>query len=522
MPDLTGSFDLLLRRGRIVDGSGSPWYPGDVGVRGDRIAAVGHIPSAQAKREIDASGKVVCPGFIDVHVHSEMGILTGEASEGRIRQGVTTDLLAPDGLSFAPLSVTRLAEMRRYLAIFLGEPELDWSWSSLAEYLARFEGRVAMNVVPQVAFNAIRAEAVGWEARPATPTELERMKDLTREAMEQGACGIQTGLEYYPSAHSGTDELVEVSRVVAEHGGVYSSHIRGYGDRLGTALEETFAISERAGLPVHVSHLFGLPELYRPLEAARARGIDVTYDAYPYTAGCTHLIYCFPPWAQSGTPGEIVARLGTRTARERIRPELEGFFQRTRRPFENIIFSTVTTEPNRHLEGKSLDQALKDSGKDLTDFACDLLVEERLGVLMIFHWSGEDVLRSTLTHPLHMVGSDGIFRPGKVHPRGYGAYPRILGRMVREKHWLTLEDAVRRMSSFPAQRYGLRDRGLVRAGLAADLVVFDPERVIDQATFEDGRKPPEGIAHVLVNGQLVLDGGRMTSARPGRVLRTRT
>lgn len=519
MPSESNVFDVILRNGRVVDGSGNPWFPADVGVQGDKIAAVGKLTAARGLRELDVSGQVVCPGFIDVHVHSEIGILTGHAAEGRIRQGITTDLLAPDGLSFAPLSPPRLAEMRQYLAIFLGEPNLDWTWSSLAEYLERFEGRVAMNVVPQVAFNAVRAEAVGWQPRPATPAELERMKQLTREAMEQGACGIQTGLEYYPSAHSGTDELVAVSRVVAEYGGVYSSHIRGYGDKIGPALEETFAIAEKAGLPVHVSHLFGLPDFYRPLEAARARGIDVTYDAYPYTAGCTHLIYCFPSWAQSGTPREILARLVDAPARERVRPILESFFGSSKRSPENIVFATLGTEKNSHLQGQTLAKAHQDSGKDLTNFLCDLLVEERLQVLLIFHWSGEDTLRSTLTHPLHMVGSDGIFRPGQVHPRGYGAFPRILGRMVREKRWLTLEDAVRRMTSFPAQRYRLRDRGLLRPGMAADVVVLDPERVIDHATFEDGRRRPEGISQVLVNGEFVLDDGTMTAARPGRVLR---
>lgn len=521
MTDWSNEFDVILRNGRIVDGTGNPWYYGDVGIRGERIEAVDNLEKAQAPRVIDATNKVVCPGFIDVHVHSEFGILTGEETEARIRQGITSDLLAPDGLSYSPLSDQRLAEMKQYLAIFYGVPDVGWDWNTQEEYQDKYDRKVAMNVVPQVAFNSVRAEVVGWDPRPATPDELERMKEITREVMEAGATGIQTGLEYYPSAHATTEELIEVSKVVAEYGGVYSSHIRGYGENFKTSSEEVFTIAEQAGIPVHFSHLTGRPEFYEPLEAARKRGLDITFESYPYMAGCTHLVYCFPSWAQSGTPDEIIARLKTKEARDRLRPEIDHFFLDRDFSLNDIVFASLATDSNRHLAGMKFGKALEESGKDLTDLTCDLLVEENLRVLMVFHWDDELRLRTALTHPYQMVGSDGVFQKGFPHPRGYGTYPKILGHYVRERGWLTLEDAIRRMSSYPASRYLLRDRGIIRLGMAADVVVFDPETIIDRATYENGTQYSEGVEYVFVNGELVLDDSKMTSALPGRVLKAR-
>lgn len=521
MAEEQNQFDIVFRNGRVVDGTGNPWVIKDVGVRGDRIAAVGGFPNAVPKREIDIAGKVLCPGFIDVHVHSELGILTGEAAEARIRQGVTTDFLAPDGLSYAPLSPARLAEIREYLAIFYGEPDIDWQWTSHTEYLERYDGKTALNVVPHVAFNALRAEVVGWEPRPATATELDRMKGLTREIMEDGAAGLQTGLEYYPSAHATLEELVELCKVVGEYGGVHSSHLRGYGLGFRESSAELFATAKQAGVPVHMSHLAGCRTFQPVLEEVRAEGLDVSFDAYPYMAGSTHLIYCFPAWVQYGAPHEALERLADASVRDKIRPEMNKFFVDRGFDLKDVVFSTVASDENQSLIGRSLAEAVEESGKDLTDFSCDLLVQERLRVLMIFHWEAEERLKVALTHPLHMMSSDGVFQRGRPHPRGYGAFARLLGHYVRERGWLTLEDAVRRATGFPAARYQLNDRGLIRPGMAADLVVFDPETIIDRATYEDGRRYAEGVEYVAVNGELVLDDGKITGAKPGRVVRVR-
>lgn len=515
------TFDILLLNGRVIDGTGGPWFRADVGIKGDRIVAIGKLDGQNARRAIDVAGKVIAPGFIDVHVHSEIGHLMGTVGEIRVRQGITTDLMAPDGLSYAPLSRERLEETRQYLAIIYGNPDIEWNWSSLDEYLQRFEGRIAINLVPQVAFNAVRTEAVGWAPRPATRHELERMKELTRDAMEAGACGIQTGLEYYPSAHSGVDELIEVCRVVAEYGGVHSSHLRYYGERFNDALDEVFTISRETGVPFHASHLLIDADRFGPVHEAREKGIDITFDGYPYMAGNTHLIYCLPAWAQWGTPSEVIDRLRSPKTREKLRPEINSFFSDRNFSLDDIVFSATGSGANRHLLGRTLAQALQESNKDLTDFLCDLLVQEEMQVLAIFHWHKEERLRHAITDPLHMACSDGIYQGGLPHPRAYGAFPRMISYIVFEKRWLRIEEAIRKMTSAPAARYGLVDRGILRPGMAADIVVFDTNKVRDKATFENPCQFATGILHVFVNGRQVLENGEMKNIRPGRILKAR-
>ncbi|MDP6110354.1 MAG: amidohydrolase family protein [Planctomycetota bacterium] len=511
------NFDFIFENAKVVDGTGCAWFLADVGVAGDRIKAIGKLDAATAARRIAAAGKVLCPGFIDVHVHSEIALLTGEAALPRLTQGVTADVLGPDGMGYAPLSSERLEETKEYLSIFYGIPDVGWEWRTYGEYLEQFHEKCALNVIPQVAYNAIRAEAVGWDGRPATEAELEHMKDLTRQVMEDGATGIQTGLEYYPSAHGTTEELIELCKVVREYGGVHSSHIRGYGVHFENSCNEVFRISEEAEIPFHFSHLFGLPEFYKPLEDARARGIDVTFDAYPYMAGSTHLVYCFPKWVQTGTPDEVLQRLGDPDERERYRPQMNQFFEDRAYDTQDVVFSTVG-DGDHEILGKSLSDAVAESGKDLTDFASDLLVEQNLQVLMIFHWQDEDKQKTALTHPYHMVCSDGIFKAGRPHPRGYGTFPRFIALTAKQKGWLTLEDAIRRMTSFPATRYGLADRGIIREGMAADIVIFDEDDLIDTATYEDGKQLCQGIEYVLVNGKLALEKGEVVNGTAGRVV----
>lgn len=510
--------DWLLTGGTVVDGTGSPGFRADVGLEGDRIAGIGSLEGRATRRTVDVGGCVVSPGFIDVHSHSEFSLLRGVDVDARLRQGITTDLLSPDGFAYAPLSPDRLAEMEAYLEVFNGASEEGWEWSDNQEYLAMFDGRVGINVVPQVGFNAVRAEAVGWDPRPAEPGELDRMRELTRRGMEEGAPGIQVGLDYFPSGHATTEELIAVAGVVAEFGGVYSSHVRGIrGDTEG-GVKEALRVGRETGVAVHISHLFGSDELYQLLTDARDEGVDVTFDAYPYMAASSHLAFCLPSWVDRGPPATVVEMLGDPSVRSRLAPHIDEFFEAYVARPENAFFSSLPEGPYRHLEGRPLTDALGVVGDTLAEAVCTLLVECRMRVLMVYRWYDEARLRRAMTHPLGMVGSDGLFRGSYPHPRGFGAHARVLAYLVRDKGWLELPEAIRRMTSMPAARYRLADRGVIRTGAAADLAVFDPDRVQDRATFENPRTNAVGMDYVFVNGHPAVEAGRLADMTAGRVI----
>lgn len=512
--------DLLISNALIVDGSGNPGYKGDLLVRQDRIAAIGRFPKTAAERVIDATGKVLCPGFIDPHTHSELEMLAGRHTAG-VQMGVTTELLAPDGFSFAPLPPDRLAEYRQYLYGVYGDADVGWDWRTFPEYLARFAGRVYNNYVPQVPHGAVRLAVKGWVPGPASEDELKEMQEITRACMEAGAVGICVGLDYPPGSHSSLDELVILSRVAAEYGGVYAAHIRGYyGEDLEPAIAETIAVSEQADIGVHISHFFAYTENhYASAEAARARGIDITWDGYSYPAGSKTLARALPTTLQTASVTQFVQQLKKPEVRQAAGVSLRRTFSEDSRAY----FAFLSQLHNKWMEGKRVWEAWHRSGKTIEDFVFDLLVEEDLAPLLVYPWLGtpeenEATMRRTVTHPLHMFITDGIYVGGSPNPRGWGTYPLVLGEFVREKGWLRLEDAIRRMTGFPAMRFGLADRGLLRKGMAADLVIFDPQTVQARATFEQPRLPPTGIEYVFVNGVPVIDAGMLTDQRPGHLL----
>ena len=511
--------DWLLTSGTVVDGTGSPGIRADVGLAGGRIAAVGALAGHRARRTVDVTGSVVCPGFIDVHSHSEFSLLRGDDIEARLRQGITTDLLAPDGFAYTPASPSRVADLLAYLDVFNGPADEAWEWSDPEQYLALFDGRVAINVVPQVGFLAIRAEAVGWDPRPADPEEMGRMRELTRQGMETGASGIQVGLDYFPAGHASTDELIAVARVVAEYGGVYSSHVRGIRGDVAAGVEEALEVGRKAGVAVHISHLFGSDELYQLLTDARDGGVDVTFDAYPYMAASSHLAFCLPRWFDDGPPERLIPKLGDPAVRTAVAPHIEEFFRNYVPDPGNAYFSALPDGPYQHLQGRPLTDAIGRVGPTLAEVVCTLLAESRLRVLMVYRWDDEAKLRRAMTHPLGMVGSDGLFRGTHPHPRGFGAHARVLAHLVRDRGWLELPDAIRRMTSMPADRYGLSDRGVIRPGAAADVTVFDPDGIRDRATFANGRATAEGVGHVFVNGRAAIESGRLSHTSAGRVLR---
>jgi len=515
-------FDLLISNGRIVDGTGNPWCRADVGIQGERITAIGRLAGAEAASVIDAQGHVVCPGFVDPHSHSDLYLLAHPQHEPKIRQGVTTEVLGQDGISYAPVSDKGLAYWREYWRAVDGQPDLNWDWRGVGEFLARFDRQVSPNVAYLVPHGTVRYEALGLADRPATEGELAHMQELVAQGMEEGAVGLSTGLTYLPGFYSTTEELIACCRVVARYGGVYVTHLRGYGERIAEAIQEAVTIGRETGVPVHISHFNGRAEECLPLvDRARAQGVDLTFDNYPYLAGCTLLSHFLPRWAQAGGIPDTVARLRDQEVRKRIQREIAGTHEGE---WHNYLLCAVDTEAHRCYEGLLLPEAAEKAGKGVIDFICDLIVEERLGVTVVqyhTHRTEED-LRAMMKHPAHMVCTDAILLGSHPHPRGYGTYPRYLGHYVRQEGVLTLEECIRKMTSLPARRFGLRDRGLLGEGFFADLVIFDPDTVRDTATYESPCRYPVGIDTVIVNGQVVLDNGQHTEAMPGRALRRGT
>ncbi|MBC7243249.1 MAG: D-aminoacylase [Anaerolineae bacterium] len=526
--------DYLIRNGRIVDGTGNPWFRADIGIAGGRIAAIRHHLDLPARHTIEAEGLTVCPGFIDMHAHSDWWLLTNPLHHPKLLQGVTTELLGQDGFSLAPWPAQEADMLRRLVAGMNGNPDLAPSWQSFAGYLEALNAaRPSVNALSLVGHGTLRVGVVGMANRPASAAELAEMERLLHQSMEEGAAGLSSGLIYAPCYFAQREELVRLCRVVAGYGGIFVVHLRSEGDRLLEALEEVLDIAAESGVALHVSHfkVFGRPNWGKSilalerLERAREAGIDVTFDQYPYTAGSTSLSVLLPPWAHEGGAEALLARLQDPAAREQMRRDMEqdtswDNFLAAVGP-ENIFITWVGSERNRWAVGKSLLAIAGCMHKPAAEAVMDLLWEEQLAVTMVdFCMSEEDVER-IMRHPLQMVSTDGLLA-GRPHPRAYGAYPRVLGHYVRERRLLPLQEAVRKMTSLPAQRLGLRDRGLVREGYWADLVIFDPAVVADLATYEAPCRHPAGITHVFVNGVLSAAGGEHLGQRAGRALECHT
>ena len=512
--------DLLIRGGTVVDGTGSPGVTADVGVRADRIVAVGTLGDAPAADVIDATDRIVAPGFIDVHVHSETALRGNGDIWGSVLQGVTTHLTAPDGFGWAPLPQDAAADLWRSTAFAYGQADLAPDWPTIERYLDSFAGDLPVNVVPMVPHQAVRFAVLGWDPRPADPGELDRMSDLTRAWMEAGAVGLNTGLDYQPAASSDTRELVELARVVAGYGGVYAAHIRYAGVGRPAAYRESIRIGRDTGIPVRLSHEPVDDETEPLLDEARRAGVDLGIDWYVYPAGSSHLLVWLPPDDQVGGYDAVIERVRDPVHRRRIGDFLEGRLRETNDAGGREYFSD--THSGRHI-GRSIAEIAAERGTSLGETAVDLIVEESPEALLVFRRplseaAFEALARRTLTRPESMVSSDGIYHGARPHPRGYGTFARILGRYVRELGVLGLEDAVRRMSGLPAERFAIRDRGRIAEGLAADLVIFDPATVGDRATWEEPRRHAVGIDAVVVNGQVVAAGGRPTGRLPGRVV----
>jgi N-acyl-D-amino-acid deacylase len=524
------SADLVIVGGTIVDGTGAPGRPGTVAVEGDRLRVLGPTePPPPAGHTIDATDRVVAPGFIDLHSHGGLVILEDRRHEPKVRQGVTTELIGVDGNSYAPFrDGADLADFVTLNGGLDGRPDIAYDWSTVASYLARLDGS-SLNVAMLVGNSALRIEAVGWDDRPADGNATANQRSILREAMEEGAFGVSSGLDYPPGAYATTEELADLANEAARHGGFYHTHVRyNLGDRFLDPFREAIEIGRRGEAPAHITHFYhratfpGSPDqMLELVDVARAAGQDVTFDAYPAEWASTRLLILIPLWVQDGGPGPTKERLADRATRDRIRQELaeRGVLFAGAGGLRDIRLGYFARPNNVRWEGRTLGEVVDETGRDEVDTVCDLLLAEDLRVSEVTPGPHTDGIRRFLRHPVGMVGTDSTFLGAKPSPRTYGSFPRILGQFVRDEALLSLEEAVRRMTGAPAARLGLRDRGLIRDGAAADLVVFDPATVRSTATYDEPRSFPEGIEHVIVNGALVVDGGRHTGATPGRALR---
>jgi N-acyl-D-amino-acid deacylase len=520
-------YDLIIVNGKVIDGAGNPWFKADVGVKGDRIEAVGRLADSEAGRVIDAKGFVVSPGFIDIHSHSDYNVIIDPRVESKVRQGVTTEVVGNCGSSAAPMNADVRAYRERYMRARLGD-EFEFNWESMSDYLDIIDATGAsFNVIPVVGQGTVRQNVMGFEDREPTKSELEEMKELVEGAMEDGAWGMSTGLIYTPSTYAGTPEIVELAKALKGYGGVYFSHIRGEGETLLDAIKEAILIGREAGVPVQIAHFkaSGKPHWGKTVDSlrlvaeGREVGVDVTFDQYPYIASSTGLAAYMPHWAQEGGADRLLERLKDPEIRERIRGDGSGIY----RTWDMIMVASAKNHPD--YEGKRISEIAVLEGKEEYEAVFDLLLAEDAQVAVVSFGMSEEDVRRVMQSPHGMVGSDGsaatpqgILGQGKPHPRFYGTFPRVIGHYVREGV-LSLQEAVRKMTSAPAQRLDLRDRGLLRDGFKADITVFDPGKVRDEATFVDPHRFASGIPYVMVNGELVVDDGEHIGTLPGETLR---
>jgi N-acyl-D-amino-acid deacylase len=537
-PAPAADFDVLITGGRIVDGTGAPWFEGDVAITGDRIVSIGRLAGRGAKATIDARGTYVAPGFIDMLGQSELNVLADPRAASKITQGVTTEITG-EGSSIAPVNDRLLAKAKPNFDSL----KVEQDFRTLGEYFTRLEtrSRPAINVGTFVGAGGLRSHVIGDQQRVATPQEIEQMKALVRQAMEQGALGVSTSLQYVPDRFASTEEIVELARVAAEYGGRYLSHQRSESARIIDSLNEAFTVAEQAHIPVEIWHLktayranWGrMPEILRHIESARARGLDVTANMYPYDRASNGLDACLPLWVRDGGKDAMVARLKDPAQRERAKRDMED---PNPKDWENqwygsggatgVLLSSVLDPSLRKWEGKNFEEIGKEMGKDPRDAVMDLVIADHGESSVIISIMREDDVRTALASPMVSIGTDsgaraedGPLSLSKSHPRAWGSFTKILGTYVRDEKLIPLEDAIRRFTSRPATRVGISDRGLLRPGFKADITIFDLATVRDRSTYVDPNHYSEGVRHVLVNGQPVVKDGKITEARPGQVIR---
>lgn len=522
-------FDFIIRQVRIIDGTGSPWTIGDVAVRDGKIAAMGVHVAGSAHEIIDGKGLALTPGFIDIHTHSDFSLLLDGSAASRLLQGVTTEIGGNCGMSPAPVVPERVDLLKEYTA-FLGNG-LSFQWKSYADFLELLAAKQpAVNFAGLIGHGTLRIAAMGFEDRQPTEAELEQMQHLLDESMQAGAFGMSTGLIYAPGCYADTDELASVAAAVAPYGGLYETHLRNEGDQLIAAIDEAAEIGRRSGARVQIAHHkvvgrlnWGKGKESQALIAKyRAQGLDIANDQYPYTASATTITTIFPDWAHVGGVEGLLARLRNPAERAQVRTAVLESMQATAARFEDIMIAQVATAANKRFEGMTVAGAAASLGQEAIDFVIDLVLAEHAAVSAVTFGMCEEDVKTIMQHPLTMIGSDGasmpMDTPGTPHPRNFATFVRVLSKYVREGLF-SLEEGVRKMTSLPASRLGLLDRGLIRPGFAADLVLMSADELQDNATFDEPKQAPSGIVKVWVNGQLAAADGQLTGARAGQILR---
>jgi N-acyl-D-amino-acid deacylase len=529
------SYDIVIKNGKIIDGSGNPYYYADIGIKGEKIVDIGKLGGAQADRIIDAKGLVVCPGFIDVLGQSSFTLLVDGKAESKVFQGVTTEIFG-EGISVAPITPS----LRKQLLLWYGDLPFEVKWSNFTEYFHQLKQKgISLNAGCYVGAASIRMCVLGFDDRPPTEQEMEKMKQLTAQSMEEGVLALSSALVYPPGSFATTEQLIELSKVASRYGVIYITHMRSEAESLLQGIEEAMEIGREAHIPVEIFHFKAagqknwhlMDEAIKKINKARAQGQDITADIYPYTAGATSLSAIVPPWVSDGGPQKFLERLKDPATRKKIAHQIEtdsqGWenFYLASGGWDKILVSSVETEENKQLEGKNILEVAKIRNQPPMEAFFDLLIEENAQVGAVLFMMSEDNIAAKMKQRWVAISTDadalspeGILGKGKPHPRAYGTYPRVLGRYVREKGIITLEDAIRKMTSLPAQRMGIQNRGLLKAGMYADITIFNPDTIIDKATYVDPHQFPVGVDYVLVNGHIIVAKGKHSGALPGKII----
>ena len=525
--------DTVIKNGRIVDGTGNPWFYGTIGLKNGIVVSVGQTVG-EAYEVIDAQGNFVAPGFIDGHCHSDLMILDFPESEIKMQQGVTTEVVGNCGLAPVPVNPLYREDLQKYVEPVLGKAHKEWQWQAISDYFNELDrSLIAENVASYVAHGSVRISVMGFDNRPADQSDLAEMKHIVEEGMKAGAIGLSIGLLYAPGSYSNKEEIAELCRVVAKYNGILSTHIRGEGNNLIPSIQEVLWIAEKVNIPLHISHLKAagkrnwgkVMEAMEMIEDARSRGMDVTCDVYPYTAGSTMLTTLFPPWSLEGGLSSVLDRLKNQSERAKIWAEIAE----EREDWDNLVVSTgwgsviissVNAPRLKNYEGKSVLAIANENGKHPIDQAFDLLLEENGNIGIVYYHMNEDDVRQVMQYQNALIASDSLTcYTGKPHPRLYGTFPRVLDEYVKKQGIITLEDAVRKMTSFPAKRFGLGNRGVLSEGYKADIVIFNMDRIEDKATYENPAQFPEGIQYVFVNGKLTTKDKVQTSTKCGCLIK---
>ncbi len=535
-------YDLLIKNGKIVDGSGKQAFKADIGIKHDKIQAISPKLKGDSKVTIDASGYIVCPGFIDIHSHSDFTLLINPKGESKIRQGITTEVVGNCGFTPAPVRKDHFDAFMQFLVntVHLNNREKSrWNWKTQGDFVSQIEKNgSSFNIASLVGHGTVRIAVMGFEKRKPTPSELHQMLKILEEEMQQGLFGMSTGLAYEPGVFATTEELTEMCKVVADYGGIYATHMKSEGKYLLECISEVIEIAESTGVSAEISHLkavnpknwLKIADALNMIDQANQRGLCIDFDVYPYTAYGSGLIDLIPPWFKEDGLKEMIKKLKQRNYKENIVYNMAYNFSSWENPMEdcswnNVRVASVKSRKNKKYEGKNINQIAQHMGCSPYDAVIRLLIEEDGAVKMVFFGMREEDIHTLMKYPRAIFATDGRavapygkLSKGKIHPRYYGTYPRILGHYVREKKLISLEEAIHKMTFLPAKKINLKDRGLLKEGYYADITIFDKDKVIDLATFDEPHRYPEGIEYVIVNGSIVISKGEHTGKLPGKVL----